>query len=78
MRSYCKVHATAIRSPRLQVDANQQSDRQLLATGSLRFRWLVATPYAHFADEILLAVPILGLLGRDAQKLSEPVSVVVL
>lgn len=37
----------------------------LLVLSWLWFIWFLATPYAHFYDEILLTVPILVLLGRD-------------
>jgi len=29
--------------------------------------WFLATPYAHFADETLLAVPLIALLGQNAR-----------
>lgn len=32
--------------------------------------WFLATPFAHFHDEILLAVPVIALLGRNAAQLA--------
>ena len=32
--------------------------------------WMLATPYAHYFDEILLVMPILTLLGRDGEWLT--------
>ncbi len=29
--------------------------------------WFLATPFAHFHDEVVLLLPILGMLGRDAR-----------
>jgi hypothetical protein len=40
--------------------------------------WLIAIPYAHFIDEMLLIVPVIALLGRDGRWISRPVSVGVL
>jgi Glycosyltransferase family 87 len=31
--------------------------------------WFLALPYAHFADEIVLSIPILAMLGRDTRLL---------
>ncbi|MGH2443988.1 MAG: glycosyltransferase 87 family protein, partial [Chloroflexota bacterium] len=36
-------------------------------TGWLWFAWFLATPYAHADDLILLAIPIMVMLGRDAR-----------
>jgi Glycosyltransferase family 87 len=33
--------------------------------------WFLASPYAHFYDEPLLAVPVLVLLGRNARRISD-------
>ena len=50
----------------------------LLRTGWLWFVWLVATPYAHFIDEMLLVIPVLALIGRDGLQITRPLSVCVL
>lgn len=42
----------------------------VLAASWLWFVWFLATPYAHFFDEIVLTVPVLALLGPDGQNLS--------
>lgn len=31
--------------------------------------WFLATPYAHFPDEILLTLPVLAMVGRDGREL---------
>jgi hypothetical protein len=36
-----------------------------LAAGWLWILWFLATPYAHFFDQILLTLPVLAFLGRD-------------
>jgi Glycosyltransferase family 87 len=38
--------------------------------------WFLVAPYAHFYDEILLAIPVFALLGRDAKNLTFPASVI--
>jgi Glycosyltransferase family 87 len=40
-------------------------DTRLIAVGGLWFVWMLATPYAHFFDEILLAAPLLAFFGVD-------------
>jgi hypothetical protein len=40
-----------------------------LAFGWVWFVWFLAAPYGHVHDEILLAAPIVGLMGRDAWRL---------
>jgi hypothetical protein len=40
--------------------------------------WFLAAPFAHFPDEILLAIPIVALVGRDASRLGERSSALVL
>ncbi len=47
-------------------------------TGWLWFLWMLATPYAHFVDEMVLVIPVIALLGVDARHIARPVSVVVL
>jgi hypothetical protein len=42
----------------------------ILASGWLWGVWFLAVPYAHFADEILLAIPILALLGRNGHRVA--------
>jgi hypothetical protein len=42
----------------------------LLAVSWLWFIWFLATPYAHFFDEILLSVPVLILLGRNGHRVA--------
>jgi hypothetical protein len=34
--------------------------------------WFLAAPFAHFPDEILLGIPVVALLGRDAFRISQP------
>jgi hypothetical protein len=41
----------------------------------LWFAWFLASPSAHFYDEILLVAPILLLLGRNGWRLSSPYSI---
>jgi hypothetical protein len=50
------------------------------AAGWIWFVWLVATPYSHFVDEMLLVIPILILVGRDGENLARaiPLTVVAL
>jgi len=43
----------------------------VLAVSWLWFVWFLATPYAHFFDEIVLTVPVLALIGRDGRNLSK-------
>jgi Glycosyltransferase family 87 len=50
----------------------------LLRTGWLWFVWLIATPYAHYIDEMLLVIPVLALIGYDGRRISRPLSVSVL
>jgi hypothetical protein len=40
--------------------------------------WYLATPFAHFHDQVVLALPILTLLGTDARALTARVPVTVL
>lgn len=35
--------------------------------------WFLVTPYAHIDDEIVLAIPVVAVLGRDARRLSQAV-----
>lgn len=44
----------------------------------LWFVWFLATPFAHFHDEILLTIPVLALLGRDGSRLQSPGTVLTL
>jgi Glycosyltransferase family 87 len=50
----------------------------ILASGWLWAVWLLATPYAHFSDEMLLAAPVVALLGHNAWRVNKAHSVVVL
>jgi Glycosyltransferase family 87 len=50
----------------------------LLKTGWLWFLWMLATPYAHFIDEIVLVIPVIALIGVDGRHATRPISVVVL
>lgn len=50
--------------------------RDIPDTPSLEYAWLwlvwfLATPYAHFYDEMLLTIPILALLGRNGWRVTE-------
>jgi len=40
--------------------------------------WMLATPYAHFYDEMILAIPIAALLGRHGHKLNRRLPVLAL
>ena len=44
----------------------------ILTTAWLWFLWLIATPYAHFIDEALLAVPVLAVVGPDGRDAARP------
>jgi hypothetical protein len=50
----------------------------LASTGWLWGIWFLATPYAHFNDEIVLIIPVLALLGRDGASLLRPASILTL
>jgi len=50
----------------------------LQKTGWLWFLWMLATPYAHFIDEIVLVIPVLALIGVNGRHVTRPTSVVVL
>lgn len=50
----------------------------LLVFAWLPFLWFLAAPYAHFFDEVLLTLPVLLLMGRDAKRASWRWSVRVL
>jgi Glycosyltransferase family 87 len=41
------------------------------AVGWLWAVWFLAAPFAHFPDEILLTLPVLALMGRDAVRLGQ-------
>lgn len=45
---------------------NDGQQTSFARTGWLWFAWFLATPYAHGNDVVLLAVPILVMLGRNA------------
>jgi Glycosyltransferase family 87 len=55
-----------------------ESTVPLARTGWLWFVWLIATPYAHYIDEMLLIIPVLALLGRDGRRISSLLSITVL
>jgi hypothetical protein len=40
--------------------------------------WFLATPFAHFHDQVLLALPLLALLGRNARGLTHRVPLLAL
>ncbi|PZS04830.1 MAG: hypothetical protein DLM70_07370, partial [Chloroflexi bacterium] len=44
----------------------------------LWFVWFLASPYVHFGDEVLLAVPLLALLGREADRITHRLPVFAL
>lgn len=54
--------------------------RQILpiSVGWLWFVWFLATPYAHFDDQILLTVPVLAVLGHNGGRLSSVLSALTL
>lgn len=49
--------------------AGRRGGVPLIATGYLWAIWFLVTPFAHWHDEILLTLPVLALLGRDARNL---------
>ena len=48
----------------------EYQDRTAVAIASLWCVWMLATPYAHFFDEMLLAFPMLVLVGKDAYRIT--------
>jgi Glycosyltransferase family 87 len=55
-----------------------ESSLPLLRTGWLWFIWLIATPYAHYIDEMLLVIPVLALVGCHGRRITKPLSVCTL
>jgi hypothetical protein len=51
-------------------DTRSRTEPPLFLFAWLSFVWLLATPYAHPFDEVLLAVPMLILLGRDGYRIT--------
>jgi Glycosyltransferase family 87 len=49
----------------------------LVSAGWLWVVWFLVSPYTHFPDLIVLAVPVLALLGRDGARVAEPRSIAV-
>jgi hypothetical protein len=45
-------------------------DATMMQVGWLWFVWMLATPYAHFFDEMILVVPLLAMFGRDGYRTS--------
>ena len=41
----------------------------VLSSAWLWILWFLATPFAHFHDEVILALPLLAILGRDGRNL---------
>jgi hypothetical protein len=39
----------------------------------LWFGWFLATPYAHIDDELILAIPLIALLGRNGNRMADVV-----
>lgn len=44
----------------------------------LWFLWFLATPYDLFDDQMLLAIPVLALLGRNGSRLASPLIAIIL
>jgi Glycosyltransferase family 87 len=44
---------------------NRRERHTVLGVAWLWIAWFLATPFAHFHDEVVLALPILAILGRD-------------
>lgn len=44
----------------------------------LWFLWFLATPYDLFDDQMLLAIPVLALLGRNGSRLASPLAATIL
>jgi hypothetical protein len=43
----------------------RESGEAVLGVAWLWLAWFLATPFAHFHDEVVLALPLLAILGRD-------------
>jgi hypothetical protein len=43
----------------------QHGDDRVLGVAWLWIAWFLATPFAHFHDEVVLALPMLAIMGRD-------------
>jgi hypothetical protein len=52
----------------------QKADVPFHSVAWLWFAWFLVTPYTHVTDEILLTIPILAILGRDAVRMREPLA----
>ncbi|MBV9280999.1 MAG: DUF2029 domain-containing protein [Chloroflexi bacterium] len=65
----CLVAAVALTA---HIWRTRRGDGQMpiLSVSVLWLAWFLATPYAHFFDEVLLTVPLLALVGRDANRLT--------
>lgn len=50
----------------------------VLAVGWLWVLWFLVSPFAHYTDVIVLAVPVLALVGPDGQYISRPLSIAAL
>ncbi|MGH2443883.1 MAG: glycosyltransferase family 87 protein [Chloroflexota bacterium] len=55
-----------------------QSEVPMLSVSWLWVLWFLATPYAHFYDEILLVIPLLALFGLDGRGVSRREAAAVL
>jgi hypothetical protein len=54
------------------------ADVPFLAVAWLWLVWFLATPYVHIDDEVLLVIPVLALVGRNGDRLTQPLPVLAL
>ena len=50
--------------------SREQPQSGLLGAAWLWGLWMLATPYAHFIDEMVLVIPLVALLGKDGERVS--------
>lgn len=52
------------------VQLRREGSVPLAAVGWLWIVWFLATPYAHFYDEVILAFPIVAIMGRNGARVT--------
>jgi Glycosyltransferase family 87 len=57
---------------------NRVQTRPEVAAGWLWLLWFLATPYAHFFDEILFTLPVLAFMGNNGELVSRRNQAIVL
>jgi Glycosyltransferase family 87 len=50
----------------------------VIAVGWLWVLWFLVSPFAHYTDVIVLAVPVLALLGRNGEHVARPLGIATL